>query len=164
VREAVFDILGDAIAQRQTLDLFAGSGALAIEALSRGAAYAVLVENDASAVRVIEENLKRAEMTERADIIKADFRTALRRLQGRQEVYNLVFIDPPYRTGIAHEVTGALSKYQVISPDAIIIFEHFKKDEPPSGIADIPLVQTRTYGQTNLSFFGVDLPLRARKT
>jgi len=156
VREAMFNTLGSEVAERKVLDLFAGTGALGIEALSRGAQHAVMIEKDSIAVRAIEANLARVGFTERAKIVKADFRAALRRFDRTGEECDLIFIDPPYHSTILGEISSVLAGHRVISQRAIIIVEHFKKTNPPNSILKTMLTQTRFYGQTALSYYRGD--------
>jgi 16S rRNA (guanine(966)-N(2))-methyltransferase RsmD len=153
VRQALFNILGSHVSGKRVLDIFAGSGALAIEALSRGATYAVLIEKASAAAHVIESNLEKTALSSRAELVRTDFRSALRKLGDRNDLFNLVFIDPPYEQTMFEDLTRLFSKHRIISREAIIVVEHFKKVAVPHIIADIPLVQERIYGQTRLSFF-----------
>jgi len=102
VREAIFNILGPP--PGPVLDLFAGTGALGLEALSRGAPKAVFVERDGAALGALRRNLREVGMEERATVIGADVRTALRRLAAAGEQFSWVFLDPPY----VREMTGVL--------------------------------------------------------
>jgi len=153
VRQALFNILGTCVSGRRVLDIFAGSGALAIEALSRGASYAVMIEKTQVAVHAIQSNLEKTSLADKAEILKADFHSALRKLGGREDLFDLVFIDPPYEQAVFEDLVNLLSKHRIVSGEAIIIVEHFKKANVPRTIGDIPLVQKRVYGQTCLSFF-----------
>ena len=143
VREALFSILGD-IEGLRVLDLFAGSGALAIEALSRGAASATLVENDRAALDAIRANLAPLEGAN-ADVVRAD---ALAWLGGRRGPFDLVFADPPYSS--AGKLAGALSQKlpAALSPNALIVSESDKRD--PLTLA-FPLEDERTYGHTRIA-------------
>lgn len=156
LRGALFDTLRESVVRARALDLFAGSGALGIEALSRGAEHVVFVESDPNAVRTIGDNLAKTRLSEKGEIIRADFRLAVRKLQKRGEKFDLVFIDPPYQGGLLEDVAGVLTKHCITSPEAIIVIEHFKKTEPPPSISGIPLARTRNYGQTALSYFQCD--------
>ena len=143
VREALFSILGNLDGLR-VLDLFAGSGALGIEALSRGAASATLVESDRRAVEAIRANL--APLGEaHADVVPAD---ALAWLGGRRGPYDLVFVDPPYSS--ARMLAGPLSQKlpAVLSPKALIVSESDKRDPL---LLDLPLEDERTYGHTRIT-------------
>ena len=153
VREALFNVLGADIEGMRVLDLFSGSGALGIEALSRGADHVIFVENDPLALRAIADNLARTGLAEKGEIIRSDFRSALRKLERTKEKFHLVLADPPYRSGLLEQVAAAITKHRITLRETIIVVEHFKKTEPPPVISDIPLVETRTYGQTTLSYF-----------
>jgi 16S rRNA (guanine966-N2)-methyltransferase len=147
VREAVFAMLGP-LQGESVLDLFAGSGALGIEALSRGAGRAVFVERDAAAARVLGENLKALAVDrEHGELRRADVLAALRRARAEQETYDLLFIDPPYR--YAQEWGPQLSAAlpAVLAPAARIVVESDRR-EP----LELPMpVQTeRRYGDTSI--------------
>ncbi len=156
MREALFATLREVISRAKVLDLFAGSGALAIEALSRGAEHALLVEQDRGAARTIEANLEKAGLSGKAEIIRTDFHSALRKLERRGDEFDLVFIDPPYQSALLEEAVRVLAEYRVVSCQAIIVVEHFKKMEPPTSIAGIQHSSTRFYGQTALSYYQVE--------
>ena len=143
VREALFSILGD-ISGLRVLDLFAGSGALAIEALSRGAASATLVENDRTAIEAIRANLAPLEHAN-AQVERAD---ALVWLGGRRGPFDLVFADPPYSSArkLAEPLSQKLSA--ALSPNALIVSESDKRD--PLMLA-FPLEDERTYGHTRIA-------------
>jgi 16S rRNA (guanine966-N2)-methyltransferase len=152
VREALFSILGDRVGDARVLDLFAGSGALAIEALSRGAASAVLVERDPRAVDAIRANLD-AIRAPHARVERADALAWLRRAGAASEGrFDLVFLDPPYSS--ARHVAGKLSQAlpEVLSEDALIVSESDKRD--PLTL-DFPLEDERTYGTTRIAIHRV---------
>jgi 16S rRNA (guanine966-N2)-methyltransferase len=144
VREALFSILGSRVDGARVLDLFAGSGALAIEALSRGADSAVLVERDRRAVAAIRANLD-AIGEAGARVEPVDALAWLRRARGE---YDLVFLDPPYSS--ARDLGGRLSQAlpAVLSKDAHIVSESDKRDPL---ILDFPLEDERTYGETRVA-------------
>ena len=143
VREALFSILGD-ISDLRVLDLFAGSGALGIEALSRGAATATLVESDRAAIDAIRANLAPLEGV-KADVVRAD---ALVWLGGNRGPYDLVFLDPPYSS--ARKLAGPLSEKlpAALSPNALIVSESDKRD--PLTLA-FSLEDERSYGHTRIA-------------
>jgi 16S rRNA (guanine(966)-N(2))-methyltransferase RsmD len=153
VRKALFDTIGDRIHDAVVLDLFAGTGAVGIEALSRGARRAVLVERDTVAARTISINIDKTNSSEEVDVLREDFRSALKKLGLQGEVFDLVFIDPPYESNLIEEAVEALASSRLISGNTLIVVEHFRKTEPPTAIAGMPLVQTRNYGQTSLSYY-----------
>jgi 16S rRNA (guanine966-N2)-methyltransferase len=143
VREALFNILGD-IEGLRVADLFAGSGALGIEALSRGAASAVLVEQDARAVDAIRSNLD-ALGAAGGRVVRGDALAWLRRADGQ---FDLVFLDPPYSS--ARNLAGTLSELlpAVLAKDALIVTESDKRDPL---LLDLPLDDERTYGHTRIA-------------
>jgi 16S rRNA (guanine966-N2)-methyltransferase len=148
VRESLFAILGDAVEGARVLDLFAGSGALAIEALSRGAASAVLVERDRRAADVIEANLEALGPLP-AELVRADALAWLGRPVGP---FDIVFLDPPY--SVAPNLAGRLSKAlpAVLSPPSLIVSESDKRD--PLEL-DLPLADERVYGNTRIAIHRV---------
>ena len=145
VREALFAMLGPLDGAR-VLDLFAGSGALAIEALSRGAAHAVFVERDPGAVAVIRANLNALGVpAERARVVPRPARAALRDASARAETYDLVLLDPPYRSApeLGRELSIALEP--LLAPGARVVGESDRRS--PLQLS-VPLTQQRRYGDT----------------
>jgi 16S rRNA (guanine966-N2)-methyltransferase len=145
VREALFSALG-ALDGERVLDLFAGSGALAIEALSRGAASAVLVEKDARAVKVVQANLQALDLD--AVVRRRDALAALRDAREAGESYDLVFLDPPYRlaSGLGSELAPALAP--VLAPGARVIGESDRRE--PLDLPGMSTTFERRYGDTLL--------------
>jgi len=122
-REALFNILGTRVIDAMVLDLFAGSGALALEALSRGAARAVLVDSAKDAALAIGRNIQAAGAEGRATLIQSDWRAAIGRLGG--ERFSLVFLDPPYHMEDAYaQAAQALLEAKCIDSDSTLVMEH----------------------------------------
>jgi 16S rRNA (guanine966-N2)-methyltransferase len=149
VREALFSILGDRVAGARVLDLFAGSGALAIEALSRGAGEATLVDSSGAAIAAIRRNLEA--LGAEAEVVRAP---ALRFLEGarnRARQYDLVFLDPPYRQpwALGRELTTALRP--LFAGDARVVTESDRRN--PLGL-DLDLLDERRYGDTLIHIYG----------
>jgi 16S rRNA (guanine966-N2)-methyltransferase len=148
VREAVFAMLGG-VEDARVLDLFAGSGALGIEALSRGAERAVFVERDAAVVRVLRGNLADLDIAEASvEVRRADVLAALQSARARKETYDLLFIDPPY--GQAHGWGPQLSAVlpTLMSPNARAVVE---SDRRALLELDMPLERSRRYGDTSIT-------------
>jgi 16S rRNA (guanine966-N2)-methyltransferase len=147
VRENVFNILGP-LDGAAVLDLYAGSGAMGLEALSRGAARAVFVEVDRDAVRTIERNLDKLRLS--ATVLQQDAVTALATEAGTGRKYDLVLVDPPY--GMYPDVEAKLARYlpSVLSEDGVVVVETDARVEP-----ELPLPQrtTRRYGQARITVF-----------
>lgn len=149
--------LAAALAWPRVLDLFAGSGALGIEALSRGAVHAEFVEQDREAGRVIGANLRSTGFEDRARVHVAPVQSALLgRLQGP---FDLVFADPPYREGGALEATVALlDRAGLLRPSGVVVLEQPGEAEPPAHVADLPLGRTRRHGRTRVSLYAAEAP------
>ena len=148
VREAVFNILGD-VTGAQVLDLFAGSGALGIEALSRGAAHATFVDSARTAINVVRANLAALALDARATVVQGDAVAAAAR-QIPAAPWRLVFVDPPYASDLAVRAAGALAN---LAPDAVIVIEHDRKNAPPPEIGSLLRTDERRYGDTMISFY-----------
>lgn len=153
VKKSIFDKLGD-IKGRNVLDLFAGTGSLGIEALSRDVARVVFVEKERSAVNTISENIEKCGFRAKARILSTDYKKAIRILQEHSERFNLVFIDPPYEvykkkcpSDFVKELHGLL-----VTPWEIVV-EHDKVyNFEDSG----NYIETRHYGSTQVSYFRND--------
>ncbi len=148
VREAVFSILDD-IEGRVLLDLFAGSGALAIEALSRGAAAATLVDISAAAIAAIRRNLQAARLE--AEVHATEALAFLGRARRAARQYDLVFLDPPYRYASALGADLGAALAPVLAPDARVVSES-ERHQPLE--LELPLLDERRYGQTLIRIHG----------
>ena len=148
VRENVFNLVGPVDGAR-VLDLFAGSGALGIEALSRGAASAVFVEHDSDAVRTIERNLDHVRLTG-ARVVRGDVPRTIAQEATAGAKYDLVLVDPPY--GMLTEIQPSLARHlpQLLAADGLVVVETDARTEP-----DLPLAvrTSRKYGHTRVTLF-----------
>ena len=149
VREAVFQILGD-VADARVLDLFAGSGALGIEALSRGAASAVFVDSGRAACAALRENLSLLGLESRATVIASDAIAAARKPPATP--WQLVFVDPPYASDLAARAVLALPSAS-LAPGAVIVIEHDRRNAPPDALGSLLRTDERRYGDTHISLF-----------
>ena len=149
VREALFSILADRVVDARVLDLFAGSGALGIEALSRGAAEATFVDSAAPAIRAVKANLEA--VAAEAEVRRVDARRFLADASAAARQYDLVFLDPPYR--LAREMGGALTTAlpSVLAPEALVVAESDRRG--PLGL-DLSFVDERRYGDTLIRIYG----------
>ena len=153
VREAIFNILGPLHAC-PVLDLFAGTGALGIEALSRGAGRATFVERDHRALSTLHRNLRAFDLAGRARVIDSSVEAALHRLSDeRAERYAWVFVDPPYAAGAVESVLALLSGGGLLENGAVVIVEHDRHNIPPDRVGALEMVDRRYYGDTGLSFY-----------
>jgi 16S rRNA (guanine966-N2)-methyltransferase len=148
VRENVFNLIGPVDGAR-VLDLFAGSGALGIEALSRGAASAVFVEHDPEALRTIERNLDRLRLTG-ARVVRGDVLRTIAQEAAAGAKYDLVLVDPPY--GMLTEIQPRLARHlpPLLTPDGLLVVETDARIEPE---LPLPVRTSRKYGQTRVTLF-----------
>ena len=151
LRETLFNILGPSIRGARVLDGFAGTGAIGIEALSRGAAHVVFVERDPRAVTLIDTNLAPLLAGDRPKpvIIRAGFADAVRRLDG--EVFDVIVLDPPYAEHAAAEALE--SALPLVGAATRLIIEHGTRHTPPSGHSGVQLARTVAAGDSALSFY-----------
>lgn len=154
VKEALFNILGERVGGGRVLDLFAGTGNLGIESLSRGARRAVFVDRDARSARLIRENLAELGLGGRAEVLALEAQAAVTRLSAAGEAFDLVFLDPPYGQGLLPPLLVALAGTGVLAPGALVVAEHSRRDELPEAAGRLVLTDRRRYGDTLLSFYG----------
>lgn len=153
VREAIFNILGDAVKEARVLDLFAGTGALGIEALSRGAKEAVFVEDHPEALKVLRRNLESLEIVDRALVLPVPVHQALKKLVVRGADFDLAFLDPPYGGEKAAAALDALAAAEILAPAAWVVAEHSRRDHLPEAAGSLKLWELRRYGDTQVAFY-----------
>jgi len=152
LREALFNIIASEVAQATVLDLFAGTGALGIEALSRGAASACFVDRSRAALALLEKNLLACRLEEKSRRICCDIAKGLGCLKSAAAPFTLVFMDPPYERGLLRPTLDRLHRSQSLSPGALVVVEHSAAeplDDPGTGYR---LEDQRRYGKTLVSF------------
>lgn len=153
VREAIFSILGERVLGARVLDLFAGTGALALEALSRGAATAVLVEEAPAAVAVIRKNVAHLGVGERVRLLPLPVAGAIKKLAAAGERFDLIFLDPPYGRGLAAATLAQLGEGQVLTAEATVVAEMSRRELPPPTAGVLSLTEVRDYGDTRVAFY-----------
>lgn len=153
VKEALFNILGDLVVGCCFLDLFAGTGNIGIEALSRGAEVAVFVDNDIKNISVIKKNLAITGFESCARVIHLDVEDALKLLGKEGCKFDLIFIDPPYLKGFETNTLAGIASHGLLKPEGKVIVESSKKDYLPRGVEDIKIIRQEKYGDTLLSFY-----------
>ena len=148
VKEGLFSALQFEIEGRRVLDLFAGTGQLGIECLSRGAASAVFVDRRADAVKLIRENLKLTELSDRARVVPGD---AMEFLQSLGERFDLVLLDPPYAAGLLEPAIARLTAFDILNPHGIIVAEHPADRALPPVEPPYRVRRTYRYGKIGLT-------------
>jgi len=151
-REAIFNILSQRVLDAQVLDLFSGSGALGIEALSRGARGATFIDISPAAVDLLKKNLHSCGLEDHSRMMVWDIKRDLNCLQSHDRQYNLVFLDPPYHRDLLLPALTHLKSIRTLTPGACLVLEHGHVDELPLPLAAFELLDQRKYGKTLVSF------------
>ena len=154
VKEALFNILANKIADAEVLDLFAGSGSLGIEALSRGAKNVVFIDNNPKCIRIVRENLNKFGLNLRGSVYVKDAYKAINYFAGKNKKFDVLLIDPPYNTGELEKIINNPCLKDILSNSAVLVAEHSKKNTlPSSDIKELCHVKSRRYGDTVLTFY-----------
>ena len=153
VKEAMFNIIGPYLEGGQVLDLFAGSGGLSIEAVSRGADHATLVDRQYQAIKTIHENLSVTKEEDKFTVLKGDAYKMLNKLAKQEQGFDYVFLDPPYKKQQILELMEQLKKLGLLNTDALIICETDQVADLPEELADFELIKKADYGITELTFY-----------
>jgi 16S rRNA (guanine966-N2)-methyltransferase len=154
LRETLFNVLGPDIAGARVLDGYAGTGAVGIEALSRGAAHVTFLDRDPRAVALVQRNLERCGVEERYAIIRVEFARSAGRLGGSR--FDVIFLDPPY--GAAELDAAVTTASTIAGPGARVIVEHAKRDAAPEAVGTLVLTRSLTSGDSALAFYRVHAP------
>jgi len=164
VREALFEILKDRIEGAAFLDLFCGSGAIGIEALSRGAKTATFVDNNFKCIRSLKKNLQQLSLTPTlsplgrgSHVLNIYTRNTIQALKSITQAFDIIFLDPPYYKDMAKKTLIALSDCDILARNALVIIEAHKKDILPEETGTLKKIRTCKYGDTKLEFFKHEL-------
>ncbi len=153
VREALFNILREKIDGAIFLDLYAGTGTVGFEALSRGAKKTIFVENNLQRIDVMRKVAEKLNFTERCYIVKSNAEDFILRADSNKDLFDIIFLDPPYQTDILENILNIIAEKNVIFDDGFIIAEHFKKKVLPEKIGNLRIIKTYRYGDTMLTFY-----------
>ena len=154
LRETLFNVIADRVEGSRFLDVFAGTGAVGIEALSRGAREAVFIENHAPAAALIEKNLESLGLRAEARVLALDAARGLQRLAAERKDYDVVFLDPPYAAAEDYRrVLSFLGTSPLLAEDSLVIAEHQRKLELPGATGNLDRVRMLRQGDAALSFY-----------
>ncbi len=151
VKESVFSILGSRVVDARVLDLFAGTGNLGLESLSRGAKQAVFVDIDTAGV--IRYNATQTQLADQSEVYRTDVYKALEKLIQAGKQFELIFCDPPYNNGHSTKVLGKLDHSSLLVAKGVIILEHSRHESIEIELDSLEIVRTERYGETNITFF-----------
>jgi 16S rRNA (guanine(966)-N(2))-methyltransferase RsmD len=154
VKESLFNIINSRIDDSVVLDLFAGSGAIGIEFLSRGCRKAYFCDTSNKAVKMIFQNLEKTRLESNAEVLNMDYKKCLQDLSNRKITFDVIFIDPPYKDDIAVDAVQKILSLNLLNKDGIIIIETDEKDREIENLKnlDIKVYDIRKYGRANLIF------------
>jgi 16S rRNA (guanine966-N2)-methyltransferase len=152
LRESMFNILSQRVPDAVVLDLFAGTGALGIEALSRGAASVVFIDNRKEALSVLKRNINSCMLDQKANIVKWNIRQNLNCIKSQKHHFDLIFLDPPYDNNLIKPTLFNLDKSHSLKKGACIVVEHSLFEPIPTDLFAFDLLDQRKYGKTLVSF------------
>jgi 16S rRNA (guanine966-N2)-methyltransferase len=153
VKESIFNMIGPYFDGGWALDLYAGTGGLGIEALSRGAERAVFVERDAKAFSVVRQNVTACRLDNQAELYRTDAARALKALAKRGLSFDLVFLDPPYAQQRIVEEVAEMQELGLLAPKAWVVAEHDAEIALPGQIGNCFMDRTATYGETTITIY-----------
>lgn len=156
VKESLFNILTGKLLEADVLDLFAGTGSLGIEALSRGARSCVFVDISNEAKKVISDNIIHTKFEGVSEILSSDFTSAIRLLENKGKKFDLIFVDPPYNKNFIQDALKILASSGIIGRETVIIAERDINDVVPEKEKNLVLYDNRKYGDTVLCFYALD--------
>jgi 16S rRNA (guanine(966)-N(2))-methyltransferase RsmD len=160
VRESLFSVIQDEVEDSCALDLFSGPGTLGIEAISRGASFVTFVEKSRKVAEVLQANLESLGIADRGLVKVADVFKTVRDMSRNRANFGLVFMDPPYATGMAGEALRLVSEGGIVADDGLIVVEHAKA-EPVEGLVEgLTLLRVLDFGQTKVSIYRRDVCAR----
>ena len=153
VRKAIFDALQGAFEGKRVLDLFSGTGALGFEALSAGAGEVIWVELEDAPVDAIEKTLSDLELEGRGRVLCADAFKAIERLSREGEVFDFIFLDPPYHEGLGQRAVKQISGSAIFRAGTILVLETHKTEDPPEIMGPFKTVKTKKHGDSKITFY-----------
>ncbi len=153
VKENLFNILSPYIENSKVLDLFAGSGSLGIEALSRGAESAVFSDQNETCIQIIKNNLEHTKLYPKSEVFLGDAELILKKLSQHNKKFDIIFLDPPYKKNVIPLILQYLEEHNILEEKFIIIAETDIQDELPDNIGCMIVSKKQIYGKTKLTFY-----------
>ncbi|NLK62595.1 MAG: 16S rRNA (guanine(966)-N(2))-methyltransferase RsmD [Fusobacteria bacterium] len=153
VKESLFDIMNPYIENSVFLDLYSGTGSIALEALSRGAKRAIMIEQNVDAIKIIIENVNNMGFEDVCRAYKNDVLRAIEILSNKKEMFDIIFLDPPYNEDLCLKTVDKVCKFGLLKDTGLIIVEHHKHEKLPEEIGNVKRVDERKYSNKTLSFY-----------
>ncbi|WP_101772677.1 16S rRNA (guanine(966)-N(2))-methyltransferase RsmD [Peptostreptococcus faecalis] len=155
VKESLFNIISHNVYDSCVLDLFAGSGALGIECISRGARQAYFCDNSEDSIKVIQSNIDKAKFNDKSVVLNGDYKSIIQSMVNKNKKFDIVFIDPPYYKNIFEDVISLVGKSGILKEDAIVVVEHDAKDTLKD-TEELFIYKEKKYGITKLTFYSLE--------
>ena len=155
IKEALFNIIGPRVIDSVFLDLFAGTGGIGIEALSRGASNAFFIEKDTKALDIIKNNLLNTKLEDFGEVYRTDMEVMLHNLGNEGRKFDIIFLDPPYLQEYEERVLHKISMYSLLNARGIVIVESSKRTVLPEVVQNLKLYRQKRYGDTLLTFYSL---------
>ena len=152
IRKAIFDMLRGSLEGARILDLFSGTGALGLEALSSGASFVTFVEMDEGQALTIEKNLEKLGLYEQGEVISSDALRAIEKFSNEDRQFDFVFMDPPYEEGLGLKALAALVQSKILSEEALIVFECRESETLPHP-DNLECAKDKVYGDTRIVIY-----------
>lgn len=156
VKENLFNMINSYIMDSNVLDLFAGTGSLGIECLSRGAKNCVFVDISKESISIVKSNIKKARVDNESVVLNADFKDAVSRLQVQKNKFDIIFMDPPYYKEMFVDALQKIDNAELLNEEGIIVVEHDTKDDLPDIIGRLEKTKDKKYGNTTLTFYKME--------
>jgi 16S rRNA (guanine966-N2)-methyltransferase len=153
VKESLFNMIGPYFTGGTGLDLFAGSGGLGIEALSRGLEKVIFVDRDGKAIHIVNENLKSCGLENKAEVYRNDAVRALKAIQKRDITFNFIFLDPPYKKQQLVKLLEIIANEKLIHEDGLVVCEHASDIQLPESIGGLKQVRNEKYGIIGITLY-----------
>ena len=153
VKESLFNMISPYIMESSVLDLFAGTGSLGIECLSRGAEKCVFVDISKDSIAITKSNIKKARVENESIVLNVDFKDAISKLKIQKSKFDIIFMDPPYYKNMFIDALEKIDDADLLNEDGIIVIEHDSKNEFPENIGRLDKSKAKKYGSTTLTFY-----------
>ena len=156
VKESLFNIINQYVMDSNVLDLFAGTGSLGIECLSRGALSATFVDVSKDSINIVKSNVKKSRFENESTILNLDFKSAIDRLKMQNKKFDIIFMDPPYYKNMFIDALSSIDDANLLDDDGIIVVEHDTKDKFEDKIGRLEKHKEKKYGNTTLTFYKLE--------